>query len=47
MSWRGLASSSDKEGKLGFIYNFGKELIGVLGRANVHVFHESPGPHIY
>ena len=39
---QGTAISSAKEGKSGFIYNFRKELISFLGRANVCAFHESP-----
>ena len=35
MSGRGSATSSAKEGKSGFIYNF-------VGRANVRAFHENP-----
>ena len=38
----GSAISSAKEGKSGFIYNLEKELISVLSRTNVRVFHEKP-----
>ena len=40
ISRRGSATSSDKEGKSGFIYN--KELISFLGRANMRALHEYP-----
>ena len=42
ISGRGSAISSAKEGKSGFIYNFGKELISFLDRTNVRAFHENP-----
>ena len=42
ISERGSVISSAKEGKSGFIYNFGKELISFFGRAIVRAFHESP-----
>ena len=38
----GSAIPSAKEGKSGFIYNFGKELISFLSRANRRAFHENP-----
>ena len=42
ISGRDSAISSTKEGKSGFIYKIGKELISFLGRANVRAFHENP-----
>ena len=42
ISGRGSAISSAKEGKSGFIYEFCKELISFLSRANVRAFHENP-----
>ena len=38
----GLAISSVKKGKSGFIHNLVKESISFLSRANVHAFHENP-----
>ena len=44
ISGRGLAISSAKEGKSGYIYNLVKELISSLDRANVRAFHENHNP---
>ena len=43
----GSAISSAKEGKSGFMYNFVKELISFLSRANERAFHENPKPYTH